>query len=353
MLLAFAVFALAEPPPPGWKVVAAADQSFEVLVPDKTSRTGTRSRTLRRGGVSARVQVTYAVTPDGLTLAAESLALGGPGLKGLATDDLYKLVADADVDDGWRVGPIKGGGAAGLPGATYTATNGTESKRVQLAGTKSRLYILSATGPADAVKGAVAEQFLTSLTPTPERAKEAAPDKPTADKPADPKPGFAKPPGKGKKPAAPAGDVPEWLTDPAKMVAPDGPVHGVIKGKPFTVEKVELRAGRLSVRSGSGFFPDAEASVFLFSNESPAGQMFLVGGRKATSGHTPHIHLKRMDPGDTLPHTDIVSSDYGLRLEFGPVRNGKIAGKLYLCCPDGGKGETSIAGKFEADWQGR
>ena len=338
ILLAFSL-ALADPPA-GWKSLDAPDLSFRVAVPAKTVRTGTRSRTFRSGRVSFRVQLAYAVTADGLTLTAESLNLAGPEARGLKPDDLHNLVANGDTQDGWQVGLIQPAGT----GATYTATKGADTRRVQMTGGKSRLFILTATGAA---VGPAADTFFDSLTPTPERVGK--------DKPGDAKPGEAKPDdAKPAKPPAPAGDAPEWTTDPAKMVAPDTPLAGTLLGGPFAVEKAELRGGVLTVRQGAGFHPDAAALVFLFLGaDSPAGKTYLVGGRGKQPGTSPHVHLKRLAPGEKLPGGDAMTGDFGLRLEFGPARAGKIPGKLYLCCPDKGKGETSIAGRFEIAWPAR
>ena len=60
----------------------------------------------------------------------------------------------------------------------------------------------------------------------------------------------------------------------------------------------------------------------------------------------PHIHVARKDDPKGLPRTEIVTSNYALRLEFGERQGNKLPGRIYL--EMGQSFGTKVAGTFEA-----
>src|SRR5437870_5806758 len=80
--------------------------------------------------------------------------------------------------------------------------------------------------------------------------------------------------------------------------------RGKIMGQDFTVESAKMDSvGVLTLRQGKGFHPDGAMLIFLGAKgrEGVAGQTFEVAADVPPGPQRPHIHLKRMLPGETLP----------------------------------------------------
>jgi hypothetical protein len=74
----------------------------------------------------------------------------------------------------------------------------------------------------------------------------------------------------------------------------------------------------------------------------------LLAGRTihvATNAAAARVTLRWKD-GDQVQKT-VYESGYALRLEFGALENGRLAGKIYFCAPDELK--SYINGSFNAE----
>ena len=334
--------ALAQPPadppapPDGWKVMTGTDQSFQAFVPAKTSRTGTRSRTFRSGRLSFKVQLAYATLPDGLTLTAEAINLGGAAVRGAKADDVYKMIADGDREDGYTVSDLTPTRAGGLAGAAFTSTKGAETRKVVLAGGRPRVYALTATANDPAlVAGKTADTFFNSLALTPEKAA-ALRDKQKADA------------AKGAEDAALAeadGTAPAWTLDPAKMTIPDKRAFGRVLGKPFVVSRAELFADAQLTLYGTPAGKAKADSVWVvlspLNKGKLAGQSFDVAPVRAGG---PTVSLTLEAAGDQKRRAEFGPRP-AMKLEFGQPAGNRMLVKLYLCCDD--KDKTVIAGTVD------
>jgi hypothetical protein len=151
--------------------------------------------------------------------------------------------------------------------------------------------------------------------------------------------------------AAPAADppAPGWTDDLSKMKAPDKPASGKLLGGDFKVENAQLGGGRvLTLRQGKEFLPDAAVIIFLGLNpgDTLEGKKFEVAVTDEV-GKPPHIHVRRMPPGEKQPQASAFVSGYAMKLEFGKAQGGKIPGKIYLCMPDDQK--SYVAGTFTVE----
>lgn len=136
-------------------------------------------------------------------------------------------------------------------------------------------------------------------------------------------------------------------TELASVIIADAPASGTLRGQPFRVEAAELNDVNLLLKQGTDFFPDASLRLFLFqkSGEALDGRTITVGP-KEHRGIRPHIHVSRKDSERGVPRTEIVSSGYTLRLEFGERQDGKLPGRIYLEL--GERHATKVTGTFEA-----
>lgn len=141
-----------------------------------------------------------------------------------------------------------------------------------------------------------------------------------------------------------------WTLKLEGVEIPSSPVTGRIHGSPFTAEQTRTQGGWITLRQGADFFPDLEFSVVLFENNlnQLAGRTFTVPGGQGT---TPHIWMKWKEAGQNVPKQTSFTKDYAMRLEFGPMSNGKLPGKIYLCVPDEQK--SYMRGTFEIDTQAK
>ncbi len=149
--------------------------------------------------------------------------------------------------------------------------------------------------------------------------------------------------------AGPAG----WTLDVSKMSVPDVPAAGRIHGVNFKPDRIQLENGILTLRQGKEFFADLEFTIFLFlpKGESLPGKTFRVN--KETEFGIPHVHVAWMPEQKlgTVPHTTTFTNKYAMILEFGPLQNGTIPGKIYLCVPDESK--SFVAGTFSVAMGGQ
>jgi hypothetical protein len=143
------------------------------------------------------------------------------------------------------------------------------------------------------------------------------------------------------RPVAPA-DV-----EVSGLTIPDSPVSGKLRGQDFACDTAIIENGMLKLRQGSSTPPDGEVviSLFLSPGESPAGKSWDTS--KPSAGPIPHIQTNVKSPTANGRSRRRYTTGFGLRLEFGSERDGKIDGKIYARFP--GASKDYIAGTFSAD----
>jgi hypothetical protein len=139
----------------------------------------------------------------------------------------------------------------------------------------------------------------------------------------------------------------KWTADIKEMTPPDAPIVGMVRGKEFKLDSVELQGSRLVFRQGKEFFADIEVAIVLFTkpNESLEGKSFSIPKSRSNPANSPHTSVAVMNPGAKVPKTDSFINDYSLVLNFKTKNDkGEIPGAIYFCAPDTGK--SFIAGTF-------
>src|SRR5581483_9341222 len=138
--------------------------------------------------------------------------------------------------------------------------------------------------------------------------------------------------------AAPANDG-NWTTDPDKMVIPDHTVDGIFHGNNFLFRRAFFRGAGLKIVSANR----ASLEIHNLGNTID-GKSFNVQ-IKDPANAIPHLVMTW--PEGALEPTAVVTRGYAMKLEFGPVTNGKTAGKIYICLPDNSK--SWLAGTFDVE----
>lgn len=148
---------------------------------------------------------------------------------------------------------------------------------------------------------------------------------------------------KPEKTNAPPSNV-EWKLDLADVKIPDANVAGRIHGRDFNYQRAFLQGGHLSLRHGSSGLTDLGVGIYLFAKaaEDLGGQTVNIDTNRDRG---PRVQLRWKD--DAQGRMENFTNGYAMRLEFGPVANGRISGKIYLSTPDDEK--SAIAGVFDAE----
>ena len=144
--------------------------------------------------------------------------------------------------------------------------------------------------------------------------------------------------------APPASDT-NWMLSLDQAVIPGSPAAGRIHGHDFIVERAFFQNGTLTLRDALRGamefgvqinFKGAEA-------ESLAGKVINVS---ADTDAAAPITLRWKNDGSTV-QKEVYTSGYALRLEFDPLANNRLRGKIYLCTPDPDK--SYLMGTLNAD----
>ena len=129
----------------------------------------------------------------------------------------------------------------------------------------------------------------------------------------------------------------EWTMDVNSMKIPKGPASGKVAGNEFKLEWAKYNGETLNIKEQGG---RAQFIIFLFldKRETLDGKVFTITP-DMRNNKNPHVHIHARTKAWALPN------NYAMRLEFGPTKDGKTTGKVYLCLPDEDK--TYIAGTVE------
>ena len=144
----------------------------------------------------------------------------------------------------------------------------------------------------------------------------------------------------------PARPAPVTARKPEAPKIPAHPAKGQVGGKLFAVEAAAFEGGALTLRQG----PDSVVRVDLTNMPwaAPAGKVFKF--TPASDGELPQVAIRWKEAGQPQASVKRFGGKYTLQLEFGPERDNKLPGKIYLVLP--AEAKTSIAGTFEADIRG-
>ena len=145
-------------------------------------------------------------------------------------------------------------------------------------------------------------------------------------------------------PPAPA-DTTNWTLNVAEAQIPDAPVSGAVHGFGFKLERAVIQGGRLDLRQGPKWPPDVGLSIHLFADraEDLAGKTVVL---ESTRTNAPRVFLRWKNEDDKA-QTKEYRKGYAARVEFGPVTNNRLTGKIYLATPDDTK--SYAAGTFNAE----
>ena len=129
----------------------------------------------------------------------------------------------------------------------------------------------------------------------------------------------------------------EWTMDVKSMKFPNGPASGKVAGNEFKVGSAEYNGHTLNIKEQGG---RTQFIIFLFLDKAETldGKIFAIAP-DMRNNKNPHIHIHAPMKAWAL------SNNYAMRLEFGPTKDGKTTGKIYLCMP--GEDKTYIAGTIE------
>jgi hypothetical protein len=129
-------------------------------------------------------------------------------------------------------------------------------------------------------------------------------------------------------------------------VVPTNPANGRILGREFTLRHASIQNGSLSLWQGAKWPPEVGVGVLLPKRPSQeyAGKHFLIPTN--FTGKAPRVILRTKDDQQQAVAVN-VDTGYALRLEFEPVADGHLPGRVYLCTPDEAK--SVVVGRFRAE----
>jgi hypothetical protein len=173
------------------------------------------------------------------------------------------------------------------------------------------------------------------------RGKMSAPKPPPA--PTNAPAGSNAPPPKPALVAPPANDT-NWMLALPTNALPGATAAGRIHGRDFIVERAVYQNGTLTLRYGSRGAVDFGVLINFGSvpPESLSGKTINVLEDAVLAARATLCWKE-----DNVIMKATYTNGYALRLEFGPLANNKLPGKIYLCTPDPEK--SYLLGSFRAD----
>jgi DNA-directed RNA polymerase subunit RPC12/RpoP len=144
---------------------------------------------------------------------------------------------------------------------------------------------------------------------------------------------------------APAANDANWTLDLGTNALASSPVAGRIHGQDFIAERTVFQNGTLTFRLGTKGAMEFGAQINFGSAqpESLSGQTLNITADPSKSAR---VTLRWKDDGGTV-QKDSYENNYAMRLEFGPLANNHLPGKIWLCTPDAEK--SYLLGAFVAD----
>ena len=137
-----------------------------------------------------------------------------------------------------------------------------------------------------------------------------------------------------------------WTLDLNQAVLPAARAAGSINGQGFRCEHAGLMGGSLSLRQGHNWPPELGVTVNVFAKQSEdlIGKSITVSPERPQP--LPRVIIRWKDSaGNEVRHE--YHDGYALRLTFGQLTNGHLAGQIFISVPDAAK--SFVAGSFEAE----
>lgn len=152
---------------------------------------------------------------------------------------------------------------------------------------------------------------------------------------------------KPEKPAvvAPPADDQLWMMTLETNAIADSPVAGRIHGQNFIMERANFQNGTLTLRYGTKGSLEFGAQI-NFSGAQPESVSGKTLNILADTNKVARVTVRWKDEAGAVQKQNF-ESNYALRLEFGPLANNRLPGKIWLCLPDAEK--SYLFGSFNAD----
>jgi len=152
-----------------------------------------------------------------------------------------------------------------------------------------------------------------------------------------------KPPEKPPLVAPPANEA-SWTLSLNTNPLPDSVVSGRIHQRDFIIERATFQNGTLTLRYGTRGPVDFGVQIGFggAQPESLSGQSINV---TTDAVQAARVTLCWKENAEIM--RGIFTNSYAMRLEFGPLANNRLPGKIYLCTPDDEK--SFVLGSFNAD----
>ena len=137
-----------------------------------------------------------------------------------------------------------------------------------------------------------------------------------------------------------------WTLNLDAATIPSAIVKGEISSNSFRADYAQFDRGVLDLRQGTNAVPDRQILIYLKlrAGEKIDGKTITVTAEQKTGA--PVIMKKWKHDPRYAPQQRTYGSGYAMKLEFGEVKEGITAGKIYLALPDAEK--TYLAGTFNA-----
>jgi DNA-directed RNA polymerase subunit RPC12/RpoP len=127
-----------------------------------------------------------------------------------------------------------------------------------------------------------------------------------------------------------------WASDISTVPFPSQPVTGKLHGMDFILKTAAIHAANLRLTSENGL----ELEI-LGLDQPVEGQNYQI--QPTDAGANPQVKVTWSTGGVVQSMT--FTKGYGLKLQFGPAKNRRVSGNIYLCLPDDSK--SWFAGIFE------
>jgi DNA-directed RNA polymerase subunit RPC12/RpoP len=134
-----------------------------------------------------------------------------------------------------------------------------------------------------------------------------------------------------------------WTLDLTNATFPDAPVSGSVHRRAFALDRATLTGSNLTLRVGSKGSVQLGVNVYFFNRQAEelSGKVAEV---KPGDKPAPRVVLHWLE---SERKSQTFRSGYAMKVEFGPVTNGALPGKIFLCVPD--DGQSWVAGTFRAE----
>jgi hypothetical protein len=153
----------------------------------------------------------------------------------------------------------------------------------------------------------------------------------------------------GEKPKPQSPPEPEyigtnlWTLDLSNITFPETPAAGALHKKAFTLDHATLVGSNLTLRAGRSGPLELGLNIMFF-NRQPDELGSKTAEIKPTDATAPRVILHWTEE---KRKSETFRSGYAMKVEFGPVSNNSLSGKIFISLPDGS--HSWAAGTFQAE----